>query len=54
MILKEPHRARGVSPGWSPDESHAARSWNLTLTGRPRCGRESSQGAAIRSAILSK
>ena len=52
-------RARGVSRG-EPAESHAARFKNLTQTGRPRCGharvavRQSSQGAAIRSAILSK
>ena len=46
-------RARGVSPG-EPGESHAARVTNRTQTGRPRCGRESSQGAARRSAILSK
>ena len=52
MILKEPH-ARGVSPG-EPGESHAARAKNLTQTGRPRCGRQSSQGAPIRYAILSK
>ena len=37
-------RAHGVSPG-EPGESHAARVHKLTLTGRPRCGRESSQGA---------
>ena len=42
-----------MSPG-EPGESHAARLTNSTHTGRPRCGRESSQGAALRSAILSK
>ena len=52
-------RARGVSRG-EPAESHAARLRNMTQTGRPRCGharvavRQSSQGAAIRYAILSK
>ena len=46
-------RARGVSRG-EPVESHAARFSHLTQTGRPRCGPESSQGAAIRYAILSK
>ena len=45
-------RTRGVSPG-EPGESHAARLTNSTQTGRPRCGREGSQGAALRSAILS-
>ena len=35
--------ARGVNPA----ESHAARVTQLTLTGRPRCGREGSQGAVI-------
>ena len=45
--------ARGVSTG-EPGESHAARFRNLTQTGRPRCGRESSQGAAGRYAILSR
>ena len=43
-------RARAVNP-----VSHTPRAFrNLTQTGRPRCGRESSQGAASRSAILSK
>ena len=46
-------RARGVSPG-EPGVSHAARVHQLTLTGRLRCGRESSQGAASRFAILSE
>ena len=39
--------------GVNPPESHAARVTNRTQTGRPRCGRESSQKAAIRYAILS-
>ncbi len=43
-------RARGVTPA----ESHTARVTQLTLTGRLRCGREGSQGAAIRYAILSE
>ena len=43
-------RARAVNP-----VSHTPRAFrNLTRTGRPRCGPESSQGAASRSAILSK
>ena len=46
-------RARGVSRG-EPAESHAARLRKMTQTGRARCGRESSQGAGIRYAILSK